>query len=131
VAYEIAPCDVEIVVTSARDLKAVRESLSWLSLPDPLGADVVLAASEVVTNALQYAGAPCELRAWFPIVGGAVRVEVSDRDAGAIDVRRGPVRPDAPRGRGFNIIEQLVSRWGIELSPPAGKVIWFEVDPGG
>jgi anti-sigma regulatory factor (Ser/Thr protein kinase) len=129
VTYETAPCDVEIVVTSARDLRAVRESLSWLSLPEPLGTDVVLAASEVVTNALQYAGAPCELRAWFPTAGGAVRVEVSDRDANPIDVRRASVRPDAPRGRGFHIIEHVATRWGIALNPPDGKVIWFEVDP--
>src|SRR6478672_2442958 len=126
----IAP-DAVVVVNGTRDLKAVRDSLGCLPLPGDLLADVVLAASEIVTNALQYAGAPCELRAWFPTDLGVVRVEVRDQLADELEVVIAQARPDAPRGRGFHIIEQLTTRWGIVLDAPDGKVVWFEVDPTG
>ncbi|HEX6577025.1 MAG TPA: ATP-binding protein [Jiangellaceae bacterium] len=99
--------------------------LSW-GLADAEDVTLLL-VSELVTNALLHGLPPLELR--LNADGGRVRVEVFD---GAGDHRpaRKFVPPDAAHGRGIEIVAALASRWG-SASAPAGKLVWFEVDPVG
>lgn len=86
---------------------------------------LLLATSEVVTNAVEHGAAPIDLRVTSD--GGTVRVEVRD---GSPLLPRVPASAPGPmqvRGRGMLIVERCSDRWGTE---PAGegKAIWFEVD---
>ncbi|MCU1502385.1 MAG: regulatory protein [Ilumatobacteraceae bacterium] len=117
-----------MLVEGPQDLKAVRDSLRWLPLPAQLVADIVLAASELVTNALQYAPGPCEFSARYPTRAGAVRVEVTDSWPSPLLRPNGPAAPDAIAGRGLRIVAAIVTRWGVDHTSPDGKTVWFEVD---
>lgn len=84
--------------------------------------DVVLATSELATNALLHA------RSEFAVTVSSrdrtVRLEVDDGSAS--DLHHGPVAaPEASTGRGLIIVHALAHRWGSE--PLAtGKVVWAE-----
>lgn len=92
---------------------------------------VLLATSELVNNALMHASSArasgvCEVRVWLDR-SSRVRVEVADDS----DVQ--PVLPAPPSaaqlsGRGLNIVDTLVDRWGSEPVPEGGKYLWFELD---
>jgi serine phosphatase RsbU (regulator of sigma subunit) len=90
-----------------------------------LREDIVLLATELVTNAVRHGRGEVAVRLWpGPDV---VRVEVSDAN---------PHRPepggydlDAEDGRGLLIVGALSSRWGTApLAGGAGKTVWFELD---
>ncbi len=130
VAGELIPGSVRLLVQSEHDLKTVRDSLRWLPLPRALVADVVLAASELVTNALQYADGWCEFSARYPTEEGAVRVEVSDNGPLPPPLAAGTVDARAAAGRGLHIVDAVVTRWGVEQTSPDSKTIWFEMDTG-
>jgi anti-sigma regulatory factor (Ser/Thr protein kinase) len=83
-----------------------------------------LLASELVTNALEYAGSPVAIRA-YPI-GGGLRVEVADESAWTYPVPRGHHEP-AERGRGLELVDAMSARWGWRPQGE-GKVVWFELD---
>jgi hypothetical protein len=54
-----------------------------------------------------------------------VRLRVEDRSVVRPVVRT--AAPDAATGRGLFIVEQLTSRWGVELHRD-GKAVWVELD---
>ena len=82
---------------------------------------VTLCVSELVTNALDHAVPPFELR--VVCTPGRVRVEVSDAAKGQ-PVQRA-VEPSALRGRGLQFVDQSATSWGV--SPfPGGKTVWAE-----
>ena len=83
-----------------------------------------LLASELVTNALEYAGAPVAIRA-YPI-GGGLRVEVADQSAWSYPLPRAHHEPDE-RGRGLELVDAMSARWGWRPRGE-GKVVWFELD---
>jgi hypothetical protein len=83
-----------------------------------------LLASELVTNAMEYAGSPVTIRA-YPI-GAGLRVEVSDQSAWTYPVPRGHHEP-AERGRGLELVDAMSARWGWQPRGE-GKVVWFELD---
>jgi anti-sigma regulatory factor (Ser/Thr protein kinase) len=90
------------------------------------GAEEVtlLLVSELVTNALVHGRPPLELRVTSS--DDRVRVEVHDAAGEQTPALRFPP-PDAPDGRGIEIVAALSSRWGSAPSKH-GKVVWFEVD---
>ena len=85
--------------------------------------DVVLIASELVTNAVLHARTPYRVTLKAPDLQ-VVRVEVAD------DNPRPPVRtPDdqgATSGRGLHVVAGVATVWGVE-SDGDGKVVWAEV----
>ncbi|MDX6199010.1 MAG: hypothetical protein QOJ79_2161 [Actinomycetota bacterium] len=111
------------VDAAARARRFVLETLHDWKLAD-LADDTVLAASELVTNAVLHGGAPVELRL-APVAGG-VRVEARDGS------RVSPVRPlatmDTMTGRGIALVEAVSARWGVDPLPD-GKSVWCEVVP--
>ncbi len=83
---------------------------------------VVLAVSELVTNALVHTGAEVGLRVWSSPTG--TRVEVEDSSVHVPVLRH--YAQTAGTGRGVQLVEELSDRWGVELGG-SGKVVWFEV----
>jgi hypothetical protein len=88
-----------------------------------------LLVSETVTSALDQSS-PARgsgmLEVGYAVVGGRLRVEVSD-DGGPAKLRRRIHAVRSPRGRGLELVQALASRWGVRESA-SGRTIWFEVD---
>jgi anti-sigma regulatory factor (Ser/Thr protein kinase) len=95
-------------------------------VPEPRLDDVLLVASEVLTNAIRHGKGPLVVQVWQgPDV---VRVEVVDH---------GPAEAVHPRERGegeeggwgLHIVQALATRWGVApMGQGPGKRVWFEVD---
>jgi anti-sigma regulatory factor (Ser/Thr protein kinase) len=109
--------------TSAREARAFVR----MALADRVSAavlqDVLLVASEVVTNVIRHARTPLTVN--LEIHSDVVRVVVTDgavpfgnRDAMADD--------DAESGRGIGIIAAICRDWGVG-DTPIGKSIWAEI----
>lgn len=103
----------------------VRENLASTTADATLDA-AALCVSELVTNALDHAAPPFELR--VACRRGRVRIEVSD-SSDAPPVRR-PVEPSALRGRGLHFVEHSANSWGVDPRPH-GKTVWAEFGAGG
>jgi len=105
--------------------QTVRDLLTQWRLPAAVVEDIVLAVSELVTNAVLHARSASVLelelgqtRNWLRFsVADASRVPPLARLAGATD----------EGGRGLAILAALSDRWGIEQHGP-GKRVWCEVD---
>ncbi|QFZ19399.1 ATP-binding protein [Saccharothrix syringae] len=82
--------------------------------------DVVLVASELVTNTLRHtAGAPLLRLAGL---ARGLRIEVSDDSP----VLPAPRAVGASGGWGLALVQRLTARWGAEPRP-GGKVVWCEM----
>jgi PAS domain S-box-containing protein len=102
--------------------RAVEDTLVDLESHEELVDDLMVAVSELVTNALLHAGSGIRLR--VKALPTWVRVEVFDasphlpRSVGQEGV--------AATGRGLRLVAELVDRWGAEVEGE-GKVVWCEV----
>ncbi|MGW0698499.1 SpoIIE family protein phosphatase [Streptomyces sp. NPDC002867] len=106
------------VVAHARTL-VVRQLSHWGL--DELSFTTELVASELVTNAIRYAGGgSVELRL---IRAGALICEVSDASSTQPRMRR--ARATEEGGRGLFLIAQLTERWGSRYTRH-GKTIWTQ-----
>ncbi|MEV8020263.1 SpoIIE family protein phosphatase [Streptomyces sp. NPDC086554] len=79
-----------------------------------------LVLSELVTNAITYAGGPVEVRL---IRAGSLICEVSDPSATQPRMRRALLTDEG--GRGLYLVAQLTTRWGCRYTRQ-GKTIWAE-----
>ncbi|MEV7445397.1 SpoIIE family protein phosphatase [Streptomyces sp. NPDC091204] len=105
------------LVAHARELVVGR--LSGWEL-DELGFVTELVVSELVTNAIRYAGGPVGLR----LIRDRVLVcEVSDPSSTQPRLRR--ARETDEGGRGLFLVAQLTDRWGCRFTG-TGKTIWTE-----
>lgn len=92
--------------------------------------ELLLLATEVVTNAVRHTGArPAgDVEIAVDPKPGCVRVAVHDPGPGfARDTTPAPQPgpdPDAS-GWGLYLVETLAERWGVERQPD-GTVVWFE-----
>lgn len=105
------------LVAHAREL--VTGQLSDWQLED-LGFVTELVASELVTNAIRYAGGPVGLRL---IRDEKLICEVSDPSSTQPRLRR--ARETDEGGRGLFLVAQLADRWGSRFTR-TGKTIWTE-----
>ncbi|THA25800.1 protein phosphatase [Streptomyces sp. RKND-216] len=103
------------IVGQAREVVAAQLA-SWGL--DDLVFTTELIASELVTNAIRYAGGPVTLRL---IKDETLICEVSDPTQTHPHLRR--ARPTDEGGRGLFLIHQLTERWGSRYTP-CGKTIW-------
>jgi two-component sensor histidine kinase len=88
--------------------------------------DVLLMASELVTNALEYTSGSVAVSAWRT-TRAEWRVEVTDESSTRLPVPRRA--PDTSMcGRGLFIVHTLATQWGSKLIP-GGKCSWFVVCP--
>jgi two-component sensor histidine kinase len=89
--------------------------------------DAALLISELVTNAVRYAGGI--ITVVIECLGDCVAVAVRD-DSSAAPVLRHP-GPAEPSGRGLQLVEMLATKWGCQLAPSgSGKTVWFTVTAG-
>jgi PAS domain-containing protein/anti-sigma regulatory factor (Ser/Thr protein kinase) len=116
------PAD-ESIVAEARGL--VTGQLATWHL-DELSFSAEMVTSELVTNAVRYAGGPIGLR----LIRDSILVcEVTDTSDTQPRLRR--ARSTDEGGRGLFIVAQLVKRWGSRYGH-SGKTIWVELElPGG
>src|SRR3954447_19412317 len=98
----------------------VRRNWSNLATPDTLDC-VTLCVSELVTNAIDHATPPYEIR--LDASPDSLRVEVADTSPRRPVVR--PVTPAAARGRGMFIVSNTATSWGVEATSQ-GKTVWAE-----
>ncbi|CAL9361778.1 hypothetical protein SUDANB106_00683 [Streptomyces sp. enrichment culture] len=105
------------VVGQAREL--VTSQLAAWGLEE-MAFTTELIVSELVTNAIRYAGSPIGLRL---IKDKTLICEVSDPSQTQPHLRRARLTDEG--GRGLFLIAQLAHRWGSRYTP-SGKTIWTE-----
>ncbi|WP_354596370.1 SpoIIE family protein phosphatase [Streptomyces sp. JL1001] len=110
------PADPAAVHGARRDVNAQLEAWGL----EELAFSTELIVSELVTNAIRYAGDPVGLRL---IRGRALVCEVSDPSNTQPRLRRALNTDEG--GRGLFLIAQLASRWGCRYGT-RGKTIWAE-----
>ena len=101
----------------------VRSVLSGWGCADELVDDALLAATELVTNALLYGSPPFAASLLFK-AGGRVRISVRDGSPLLPALRK--YGTNASTGRGLALVE-AIGRWGAELGAGGGKVVWAEL----
>jgi anti-sigma regulatory factor (Ser/Thr protein kinase) len=112
-----------------RSVRAARRVVSEAvgdALPEGELEGVLLATSEVVTNAVEHGAPPIDLR--VDAADSRVRVEVRDGSPLPPRLRHGEAAGASEvRGRGMTIVDRVTDRWGIEERSD-GKAVWFELD---
>ncbi len=98
---------------------AVSGQLARWEVDDELVDPIVLATSELVTNAILHARPPIDLR--LRATGDRLLLEVQDRDL--LRPRRRRPHDDDEHGRGLNIVEAISEEWGTHRTP-TGKTVW-------
>lgn len=109
------------------NVAATRRHLAALMAPSLAAPDAVLCLSELVTNAISHSrSARRRGRFTVTVIRSATSWRIAVRDAG------GPWKPSTARDgtnhRGLAIVAALATRWAIETSRTAGRVVWFEID---
>nr|MDP9336023.1 SpoIIE family protein phosphatase [Actinomycetota bacterium] len=116
--------DLPALVSSPRRARRfVRDTLTPLDVPTTSIDDAEVVASELVMNSVIHARSEVTLS--VECTNRLVRLRVDDHSAVRPVVRN--TDPDAATGRGLLIIEQLASRWGVDLHRE-GKTVWVELD---
>ena len=115
---EVGLDDTVVAPAAARD--AADGWLAAQGVDDEVRHDVLLAISELVTNAITHARSAPTLA--LTLQPDCLRVEVTDRSAHAPRLRP---QADATGGFGLRLVGQVTDRWG--WSPIAGgKAVWAE-----
>ncbi|MFF3031197.1 SpoIIE family protein phosphatase [Streptomyces rubiginosohelvolus] len=110
------PADVSVAAAARK--AAAGQLAAWGM--DELSFTTELVVSELVTNAVRYAGGPIGLRL---IRGDVLVCEVNDPSNTQPRLRR--ARWSDEGGRGMFLIAQLTARWGSRYTR-SGKTIWTE-----
>lgn len=84
--------------------------------------EVVLAVSEIVTNAVVHADSPSSLV--ILDCEGVLHLRLRDDDTRAPVVRHSDV--GSTNGRGMVLVDNLAQRWGVERAS-RGKVVWLDI----
>jgi anti-sigma regulatory factor (Ser/Thr protein kinase) len=102
-----------------------RSELTELPLGESEREDVLLLASELVTNCVRHAGLGSRQRIGLRahVTDHAVRVEVIDSGTSVGVAMR---RPDATGGWGLCLVDRIADRWGV--IGDVGAHVWFELD---
>jgi anti-sigma regulatory factor (Ser/Thr protein kinase) len=119
------------VDAAAAARRVVRERAP--ELPEPLGGDVLLLVTELVTNAVRHGRAGPEDSVRLECRGDGDHLRFLVTDAGTALLRNGGWPGHAARGMngdssgwGLLLVEQIAERWGVLAAPP-GTCVWFEV----
>jgi two-component sensor histidine kinase len=86
----------------------------------------MLLTSELVTNAVRYAGTAIRI-SLERLHRGGVRIAVTDSARGDWPQVEKPT-VDAEGGRGLWLVDRLASSWGTTAGR-RGKSVWFELQP--
>ncbi len=118
--------EVPAVAEATRGVRARLAGLfSIWSLPAAAAADALLAADELVTNAIQHGAAPIDMQ--LRRTRQHLIIEVRDRGPKPPQ-RRNPSATD-PHGRGLLLVDALGERWGVRHTLD-GKSVWCMLSAG-
>lgn len=97
-----------------------------LALPDDedVADRAVLAANELVTNAVVHARTNVRLR--VELRGDRLHIAVHDGSPRLLRVVGSD--PEAETGRGLLLVERTSRTWGVRRDPAGGKVVWCVID---
>lgn len=125
VAHHEVPPDPAAVSGARRFLRRILEE--W-GVDDDASDTAVLCLSELVTNAVIHTHAGCTVS----VVLEDDTLATVVRDCGAADATHDEARDDPFRvhGRGLQLVEALVARWGSELDA-SGTTVWFVLETAG
>ena len=98
---------------------AVRDALADLGLSGPQAEDILLATSELVTNAVEHGERPERLE--LDLNGERLVLRVYDAGAELPELK--PSRPSEARRRGLHLVQTLAAEWGHRRSA-FGKYVW-------
>jgi anti-sigma regulatory factor (Ser/Thr protein kinase) len=114
----------ERTLYSTADVSGARRAVTALAQAHlPMVADSsAVVAQELMTNALQHAGAPVKLRAHVTID----RLVVEVQDTSALVPRPTAAADHDDGGRGLALVAALTEAWGMRLSR-TGKTTWAEL----
>ena len=124
----VARWSLDLRGTAVPALVQVRRwaSRTLRSVDDDHLSDVLLVATELVTNAYDHGQGPLEIRMSHTVTPCRVRIEVDDSCldrpfvVGPADAR--------PRGRGMLIVDKLAADWGVREHTELGtKTVWAEM----
>jgi serine/threonine-protein kinase RsbW len=117
----VLPSDTASVPLVRDRLREVRSQIAADHLDD-----VLLATSEVVTNAVLHGDGLVTVRVWTD--GAVVRVEVADEGSAVPQPSADRGGEHAEDGRGLFIVDAVTTRWGVTpVHPGPGKTVWFEL----
>ncbi|MEU4272581.1 SpoIIE family protein phosphatase [Streptomyces sp. NPDC026092] len=123
-AEDVAVWEVEAEPASVGTIRAAAEEQLRVWGLEEMAFTTELVLSELVTNAIRYAGGPVKVRL---IRAGRLICEVSDPSATHPRMRRARLTDEG--GRGLYLVAQLTTRWGSRYSR-SGKTIWAEQEFG-
>ncbi|MFE9685630.1 ATP-binding protein [Streptomyces sp. NPDC006285] len=104
------------------------EQLRTWELPlDPARAEHIVA--ELAANAITHGRVPGrDFRLTLYVVGGTLRIEVTDTRGDRPVPRPQQLAPCTESGRGLVIVEALSDRWGVTPGRPPRKTVWAEIN---
>lgn len=90
--------------------------------------DLMLVASELVTNAVRHSGGDEKDTLRIDVEFGSDRVRFAVCDPGVSEKAAEP-RPEQPPfgGMGLRLVAQLSARWGAEKRPSGRHLVWAEI----
>jgi anti-sigma regulatory factor (Ser/Thr protein kinase) len=110
---------------AAREMLGAR--LADAVSPDRLH-DVLLLATELVTNAVLHAGVSESDTFELRVSTEPARLRIGVIDPGAdTDPQVQDLDLSVPGGMGLFLVEQISDRWGVERVRRAGTEVWFEL----
>lgn len=127
----MTPASVEVLSTELpvdpRAPHTIRRALE--ALVPVLSSDVLLVASELVTNAVRHSGSGPEesIRVRAYTDGSRITLSVQDPGRSGLDARVRSSDDSAHGGFGLKIVEQLCTRWGADRG--CGYRVWAELAP--
>jgi anti-sigma regulatory factor (Ser/Thr protein kinase) len=116
----VVPCDPSAP-------RAIRSAVGNIPALDELRGDLMLVASELVTNAVIHSGGAGQDPVRVTIWASPGHALISVLDPGISGQAAEPTRfdDDAPGGWGLQIVDQLAIRWGTERRD--GYRVWAEM----
>lgn len=103
----------------------LRTTLDGWGVPGDVVDDVVLCASELVTNAVIHTHGAAELRVVWE--RGVLTTTVRDHGFGGVLSGGGDDDPLRVHGRGLQVVDALADRWGSSLDA-VGTTVWFVLE---
>ncbi|MFB8775794.1 ATP-binding protein [Streptomyces broussonetiae] len=115
-------CDPACV---GRARRITRAFLGLWNVNGELAENILLAVSELVTNAIEHGTGDVALRLWYP--HGELRIEVTDDNPAPAELRL--AGDDDVSGRGLFLVAVLARTWGVSKD---GKTTWcmFRIPEG-
>lgn len=112
--------DLPEVPAARRFVGEAVEAEGWIATDD-----LLLAASELVTNAVRHGEGAMEVR--VDVGHGVARVEVLDEGGRLVEEPSSVLRVDAIGGRGLHLVRSVSQAWGSGIDARGRTSVWAEI----